>query len=269
MTVSQLAPGSMRKVTAPVRHGQGEDFIDTEAGRQVSEALYWKKYYEYPDHSYEWNNGSLELKPMPDPQQYRVYAWFVALLRHYLQVHPIAQMMALETGFRLVLPDKVTVRKPDLFVVRHDNPVALNETDRSYKGICDLAIESLSDSDEDEVERDTIDKKAEYAYVGVQEYYILDARKNHMIFYQRNSQGAYAAIAPDHAGVIRSTVLPGFQFRELDLYRQPSLIEMALDPVYQDFVLPEYQAEKARAERERIRAERLAAKLRELGLDED
>jgi hypothetical protein len=55
--------------------------------------------------------------------------------------------------------------------------------------------------------------------------------------------------------------LPGFQFRIADLYRQPSLIEMAEDPLYSDFILPEYLAEKRRAER-------LAAKLRELGIPE-
>jgi hypothetical protein len=56
-------------------------------------------------------------------------------------------------------------------------------------------------------------------------------------------------------------VLPDFCFRVSDLHRQPSLVEMATDPVYQHFVLPEYQVEKQRAER-------MAARLRELGVDE-
>jgi Uma2 family endonuclease len=233
-----------------------------EDGLLVSEARYWEKYYEHPDHSYEWNNGVLALKAMPDQQQISMYGWFLELLRHYLRARPVAKLLFLEIGFRLELADKVTIRKPDLFVVRNDNPVALADTDRTYQGICDLAVEALSDSDEDEIERDTIDKKAEYEVAGVQEYYILDAHGPHMAFYRLGQQGSYEPIAPNPEGVIQSAVLPGFQFRVDDLYRQPSPIAMANDSVYQTFVLPEYQAEKARAER-------LAARLRELGLDEE
>ena len=32
----------------------------------VSEAEYWQLYYEHPNCQYEWNNGLLEEKPMPD-----------------------------------------------------------------------------------------------------------------------------------------------------------------------------------------------------------
>jgi hypothetical protein len=44
---------------------------------------------------------------------------------------------------------------------------------------------------------------------------------------------------------------------------------MAQDEVYRQFVLPEYQAAVERAEQERQRAERLAARLRALGVDEE
>ena len=74
--------------------------------------------------------------------------------------------------------------------------------------------------------------------------------------------GNYVSIAPVDGDVIRSTVLPGFQLRISDLYRQPTLVELAEDEIYRAFVLPEYQAQKARADR-------LAAKLRELGIAED
>jgi len=48
--------------------------------------------------------------------------------------------------------------------------------------------------------------------------------------------------------VIHSNVLPGFQFRLRDLYRKPSLETLAVDEVYQGYVLLEYQAALARAE---------------------
>ena len=91
---------------------------------RVSEAEYWKTYYEYPDGSYEWNNGLLEEKPMPDFLSISLYQWFSRLLEEYLSVFPIGQMMALGMGFRLEWgKNKVSIRKPDLAVILHSNPV--------------------------------------------------------------------------------------------------------------------------------------------------
>lgn len=104
-----------------------------------------------------------------------------------------------------------------------------------------------------------------------------------MHFYQRNAAGVYVEMQPDANGILRSQILPGFQFRRSDLNRQPTLEELALDPVYQGYVLLRYQAATKQAEREQQRAEqerqraaqeqqradRYAAKLRELGIDVD
>jgi Uma2 family endonuclease len=209
----------------------------------------------------------LEVKQMSDTFQYDLYDWFVALVRAYLEVFPLAKRMALEAGFRLEAADHLSVRKPDFFIVRHDNPVAFGDHDRSYHGTCDLCVESISDATKGEIERDTKTKKREYAAVGVKEYFILDPGGTHTGFFRLNAAGEYEKIEPSHEAVIRSDVLPGFQFRLADLEEQPSLVELAEDAVYQAFVLPEYQAAQARAEQEHARAERFAAKLRELGID--
>jgi len=239
-----------------------EDPPQSEAGRYVSEALYWEKYYEHPEFNYEWNNGILEEKPMADVRNAAMYRWLLKLLEAYLETYAIAQLVNLEIGFRLALGKKTTIRKPDLFVVRHDNPVPIRDLDRNYRGICDLCIESLSDSAQSEIDRDVKTKKAEYEGVGVYEYYILDAGDIHMRFYRRTPHGDYAPIMPVNSDIIQSSVLPGFQFRISDLHRQPTLIQLAEDELYQGFVLPQYQQQKARAER-------LAAKLRALGITED
>jgi Uma2 family endonuclease len=258
-------------------------------GRYVSKEEYWANWYEAKP-SYEWNNGYLEIKPMPNLIQMRLYHWYLALLHQYTQTYGNADLMFLETGFSMVVPDpekpntmKEVTRKPDIAAIRHDNKVRLQEHERSYRGICDLCIEALSDSDQGEIDRDIIIKKSEYEFAGVQEYYILDPADQHMHFYQRNVAGIYVEMQPDADGVIRSQVLPGFQFRRRDLKRLPSLEELALDPVYQGYVLLKYQAaaqaaaqerqraeqERQRAEKERQRAERLAALLRDMGVDVD
>ena len=227
----------------------------SEDGRYVSEALYWKEYYEHPDFSYEWNKGYLEEKSVSDLMNVEMGKWFARLLEAFLDTYPLARTTWWEFGFRLALPGRTTARRPDIGVALNDNPDGLSPDDRTFSGIFDLCVEIISDSTPEEVRRDTVDKKREYGGIGVREYYILDARGRHTAFYHLTTGGFYRIIRPDSEGVIRSGVLPGFRFRESDLIRQPSPEEMADDRVYKGFVLPSYQAEKLRAEEERQRAD--------------
>lgn len=226
----------------------------SEDGRYVSEEEYWAVYYENSDFHYEWNNGRLEEKPMADYAQFRLYLWFLGLVKDYLYVTKSGRMIGLELAFRMALAHKTAIRKPDLAIVLNSNAIALLDKDRSYKGIFDICIESISDSTKGEVERDTITKLQEYAAAGVKEYYILDERELETEFYRLNSRGIYVPLMPKD-GMIRSQVMPGFQFRLADLYRLPEPPAMIDDPVYQGFVSPFLRAERLLAEEERQRAE--------------
>lgn len=226
----------------------------SEDGRYVSEEEYWAVYYENSDFHYEWNNGRLEEKPMADYAQFRLYLWFLGLVKDYLYVTKSGRMIGLELAFRMALAHKTAIRKPDLAIVLNSNAIALLDKDRSYKGIFDICIESISDSTKGEVERDTITKLQEYAAAGVKEYYILDERELETEFYRLNSRGIYVPLMPKD-GIIRSQVMPGFQFRLADLYRLPEPPAMIDDPVYQGFVSPFLRAERLLAEEERQRAE--------------
>ena len=241
-------------------------------GCYVTKEEYWSQWYEGT--VYEWNNGYLEAKPMSTPSQFDLYSWFLQLLLQFKLALQSTQIMALETGFTMTVPDsdnpgqmKEVTRKPDIGAILLTNPILWGDEDRSYHGICDLCVESMSDSRRSEILRDTDIKFAEYAFSGVKEYYILDPSHRHMHFYVLNRYGNYAEMVPDVNGVIRSTVLAGFQFRMADLDTMPSLEALALDEVYQGYVLLEYQAAEQRAKEERLRAERFANKLRELGFD--
>jgi len=209
----------------------------------VSEAVYWEKYYDHPDIVYEWNNGVLEEKPVADHLNYSTYDWFVDLLREFSKTRPVGKTTGLEIGFRLELPYDTVIRRPDLGVVLDSNPVSLEPDDKTYSGIFDLCVESLSDSTQEDIERDTVDKKLEYALGGVKEYYILDARSKHTAFYRLNARGVYVPIKPTKDGVIKSKALPGFQFRRADLYQKPSHEEMMKNVVYKGFVELARQAE--------------------------
>lgn len=230
----------------------------------ISEADYWEYYYEDPDHHYEWNHGYIEEKGVSDKLTTLDYEWFFELLRNYLRVTAIGQLMTLETGFRLVLPSKITIRKPDLAVILNSNPVQWRDLDRSYRGICDLCVEALSDSTDDDIERDTVTKFTEYAQAGVKEYYILYAHGEPQEFYQLTPAGVYAPIPRQPPDIVCSSVLPGFQFRVSDLERQPSPEKMSEDSVYQGFMLPAFQAERqARRLAETLRQQEQDARLQE------
>lgn len=239
----------------------------SEAGRQVSEEAYWQFYYQHPDFNYEWNNGFLEEKPVAKVRGAQQYQWFLLLLNAYRDENPRLQIVNLEIGFRMALEEKTTIRKPDLFIVLHDNPTPIHEDDRTYKGICDLCVESLSDSDQGEIDRDVITKRDEYAEAGVREYYILDCEGRYTTFYRtarhpQTGKRVFELLPISADGVVRSETMPGFQFRLRDLYRLPPLRELVTDDVYRGYVWLAYQAEQQRAATaeaeaaaERLRAE--------------
>lgn len=220
----------------------------------VSEALYWEKYYESSDIGYEWNNGQLEALPVTDYAKYMMYLWFVDVLRDFLHVQPLARIVGLKLGFRMALPTKTTIRRPDLGVVLNSNPIPLGDHHRSYRGIFDICVESLSDSSQTEIDRDVIIKREEYAAAGVQEYYLLDERGIETQFYGLNRRGLYEPL-PRVDGIVRSLVLPGFQLRVADLYDKPGAAQMMADPVYNDFIAPLARTERQRAEEAEARAE--------------
>ena len=252
-----------------IRVKDNPDAVNPDApddGLYVTEEEYWTRWYANPysdrDVKYEWNNGRLEAKPLSTFAQQALYDWFLNILRHYVQSHPIARLIYLEIGFSLTIEDleeangkKEVVRRPDIGIILNDNSVGWEEDDRSYKGVYDLCVESLSDSTKREAYRDTVEKRIEYAQGGVREYYILDPSEQHMHFYQRDAEGYYVEIEADDDGVIRSRVLPGFQFRWDDLLRRPEMKELVLDEVYSGYVFPEHQEAVARAAREARRAD--------------
>ena len=189
---------------------------------------------------------------MPDFLSISLYQWFYRLLEEYLTVFPIGRIMILEMGFRLELgKKKVSIRKPDLAVILHSNPVEAQPLDRSFHGVCDLCIEFLSDSTPAEVERDTVYKKEEYAKAGVAEYYILDRLRKHNAFYFLNEQGVYERMKHQEPGVIHSRVLDRFAFRLEDLEKQVAFETLIEDPLYQPFLLKSFQQERQRKEQER------------------
>ena len=253
------------------RDGPPAGLVAPDEGRLVTLEEYWAKWYESPypdiDVSYEWNNGRLEAKPLPNAPQLDLYNWFLDLLRRFVATHGIAKLINLETGFVLTIADPAepsgqrgAVRKPDIGVILNSNPVSWGGIDqRHFEGVCDMVVEAVSDSTPAELLRDTEEKRRDYALAGVKEYYILDPSGEQMRFYRLTPDRRYEQISPDAETVVHSELLPGFQFRMEDLERQPDLVELALDEVYSGYVIPDFQVAVARAASEAERADAEAA----------
>jgi Uma2 family endonuclease len=274
MSDQRLAPSQARSQRSPTAAGgaspdRPELQPPSAAGRRVSEAAFWRDYYGQSDICYEWNNGVLEEKPVSSQETFLIYAWLRRLLETFLTSHPIAALTGLDMGFRLPLPTGTVIRRPDMAVVHNANPTSLLLEDNAYQGIYDLCIEVLSDRRQADIDRDSEQKKREYAEGGVPEYYILHADPGLRAFYRRGAASGLYRPIPERDGVIASSILPGFRFRLADLLRRPKDEALLDDPVYADFVLPGWQRDRARAEAERRRAEAMAARLREIGIDPD
>ena len=237
-------------------------------GRRVSKEEYWAEWYESPysnlDVSYEWNNGILEAIPPANYPQIRLYRWFFSLMYHYIQSHPIAELINLGVGVSMTVADASepsgvweVVYKPDIGVLLNGNPAPWGAVElRAVEGVCDMIVEAISDATLAEARRDTVEKRRGYALAGVKEYIILDPSDRYMRFYRLTEDGRYAEIQPGADGVIVSEVLPGFQFRRSDLFKLPDFRELALDEVYAGYVMPGFREAVMRAERAEERAEK-------------
>jgi len=219
-------------------------------GLRVDEITFWTAYYEDPDFRYEWNNGVLEEKPMASINECLCSTWFIMIITEFLKAKHINHIIVNDIGFKLNLPGNSVIRRPDHALILGNNVYKCDRDSRSYKGIYDICIESLSHSTQQFIDRDTVQKKREYCQGRVKEYYIIDQKEKYTAFYRLNRNGNYSKLNPKD-NIIRSTVLKGFQFRIKDIYEQPDLKTLINDPVYQSFVALDLQQERKAKEEER------------------
>lgn len=126
-----------------------------------------EQYLAMTDHStrlLEFDNGYIEVLPMPIPEHQKIlallYELFVAFVRP-------------RGGITLFSPLRVQIRprkfrEPDLVVLRDAKDP--RQQKRYWLGV-DLAVEIVSD---DDPERDTKVKRADYAEAGIPEYWIVN-----------------------------------------------------------------------------------------------
>jgi Uma2 family endonuclease len=166
----------------------------------------WEEFLEWsPDEGQsEWVDGRGIAYVSNSARHVRLVRFLGTLLEAFAGVFRFCEVFA-ET-LLLRLPTRPAGRMPDVFVVGRDDLDRVRE--RWVDGPVLLAVEVLS---EDSVERDLVEKRAEYEREGVREYLIVDARpdRDEFAYIRLDADGKYKPVDPDADGRFHSTALPG------------------------------------------------------------
>ena len=176
----------------------------------------------------EWVDGEVIVFMPPTRLHQTVQGLLFTLLRIYAEEFDLGTV--LQAPFEVRLPR--SAREPDILFVARRHLDRLSEA--RLTGPPDLAIEVISP---DSVTRDRREKLAEYATVGIPEYWLFDARpgRHRHTFYRRTDRGTYAAVPLDDQGRYHALTLPGFWLRPAWLWQVPQpnalacLLEIAPD----------------------------------------
>jgi Uma2 family endonuclease len=177
---------------------------------KVSEQDYLDHYAH--DH-YEWLEGEL----IPPVSVHDVHddlsQFFIILLRAYLNFRQIGVLRT--HPFVMRHPQGRSFREPDLMLILNEHRDRLKPT--LLLGPADLAIEIISPESED---RDYEVKFAEYARMGVPEYWIIDPYQPAAHFYRLDEAGGYQEQTPAE-GVYSTPLLPDFRLQVELLWQSP------------------------------------------------
>ena len=161
----------------------------------------------------EWVDGEVTVF-MPTTLLHGLIAGFVyRLLAAYVEYRDLGVVVTESIPMRLANAGRV----PDVLFVGRANRDRL--TNQRLTGAADLVVEVISD---DSVERDTVEKFAQYAAAGVPEYWLLDGRAGREgARFFRLVGGRYREAFAEPDGRYHSTAVPGFWLRPEWLRQDP------------------------------------------------
>ena len=142
--------------------------------------------------------------PAPSLQHQRVSMRLAAALAHYLEIHPVGEVLAAPVDTVFTQWDVV---EPDLVFVADDQRGILTEP--NIQGAPALVMEILSPGTK---KRDLGVKQDLFDRGGVREYWIVDPKATAVTIHRRGGDGRLAKVQslPDDANAITTPRLPGF-----------------------------------------------------------
>ena len=168
----------------------------------------WSK-YDYLDlpgnQLVEFDNGRIEVLPMPSIRHQNVSMNIAVPLRVYVQVHELGTVLCAPMPL-LVAPLKF--REPDILFTRSAAP---EESDGDkYLDSAELVVEIISEGASNR-KRDLIDKRADYARAGIAEYWVVDPESQEVTVLRLQGSEYADSVPLGISDFVRSTVVPGFE----------------------------------------------------------
>jgi len=214
----------------------------------------YRFYQGEPDVLYELFRGHLIPMATPTGLHVRICNFLVYQFQRYFAAANLSLVATTSTGVRT---EEDSSRIPDVVVC----------TQTLWEQVCARPGAGVLDFDEVPLlvvevasknwREDYIRKRAEYALIDIPEYWIVDPQKERVwVLTNPESEDGY-----DRTEFKRGQNITSVQFPELNLS-----VEQVLSPPVVEELIREEQAQRQQLEQ---RTERLAAKLREMGIDPD
>jgi Uma2 family endonuclease len=186
----------------------------------VPRRLSWQEYLQFGDENTlaEWIDGRVIMLFSGSTKHQQIAGFLDRVVGFYIESHNLGQVFT--APYAMKLSKLKREREPDLLFVSREREHLITKTylDRA----ADLVVEIVSP---ESVERDNVQKFAEYEAAGVREYWLIDYTNQTATFYQLDDKGQYQAAETTNE-VFYSTVLPGFFIRESWLWQErPQTLE--------------------------------------------
>jgi Uma2 family endonuclease len=158
-------------------------------------------------HLYELGRGVIIVSDVPNPRHFAQVMAIRRQLAAYDLAHPnTIYGIAAGSDCKILVPDLESERHPDLAVYK--TPPHADEAGVWATWVPEIVIEVVS---ADSAHRDFDEKPEEYLNFGVQEYWIVDAKREEVRVLRR-SGGRWAERIVRPGKVCKTRLLPGFEF---------------------------------------------------------
>lgn len=184
------------------------------AGQIVPRRMTWEEYLHFGGENTlaEWINGRVVVYFSGTTKHQQIIGYLNCIVGFYLEKYNLGRLFVAPYAMKLSILRRG--REPDLLFVSREREHLITKT--YLDGVADLAIEIVSP---ESIERDSVQKFAEYEAAGIREYWLIDYTNQIATFYQLDEKGQYQA-AETTDGIFRSAVLPGFFIREPWLWQE-------------------------------------------------
>jgi Uma2 family endonuclease len=190
-------------------------FIETPTKRQAIQNITYEQFLQdYTNIHAEWVNGEVIKLMGASNKHQELVLWLSAILVIFIQKFDLGWIRT--APFNMFLPDMRRGREPDIMFVTKARQHIVQPTNLS--AAADLVIEIVSP---ESLERDTVQKLAEYEAGGVQEYWLIDPENQTAKFYHLAETGHYQEIMANEAGIFASKILPNFWLDSNWLWQEP------------------------------------------------